>query len=121
MTTKKQQLIEEQQLAKEELVTMLEKAGNQVYTSLESVSASGMSRRIKCYIAIDNDIINIDWYIQKLGLYKIDQNKGGLKVSGCGSDMGFEVVYNLSSLLNRTEDGKYSHEGAYKLKQRWMN
>jgi hypothetical protein len=30
---------------------------------------------------------------------RIDRNNGGVKVSGCGMDMGFSLVYNLSHVL----------------------
>lgn len=118
--TKKQEKINEMNEAMESLKGILEKGKHTVYTSLLHVSQSGMTRRISCYVATgEGELTNIDWYIEKLDLYKRD-NKGGLKVSGCGMDMGFSVVYELSCKLYRNEDGSYSHDGAYKLNQRWM-
>lgn len=118
--TKKEIQAQEIEKATTELKQMLEKANYRVYTSLLHVSASGMTRRISAYVAQEfGQIVNIDWYIEKLGLFKRDA-KGGLKVTGCGMDMGFDVVYQLSNKLFRNEDGSYSHDGAYKLKQEWM-
>lgn len=119
--TKKEQRTIEIQEAREQLLPILEKGNFTVYTELKHVSQSGMSRRISCYVATaPGELVNIDWYIERMDLYNRDIKNGGLKVSGCGMDMGFAVVYNLSSSLFRNEDGSYSHDGAYKLKQRWI-
>jgi virulence-associated protein VapD len=117
--TKKELKAQEIEQTMQDLRNLLEKAGHTVYTQVLHVSQSGMTRAIACYVAVDNEIINIDWYIRKLDMFS-SHNKGGLKVGGCGMDMGFHVVYSLSCKLYRNEDGSYSHDGAYKLKQRWM-
>jgi len=84
-----------------ELLTLLEKANYTVYTSVKRVSRSGMFRVIDCFVIIENNPIHINWHIDQLGLFKRDKQEDGLRVSGCGSDMGFEIVYNLSSMLFR--------------------
>jgi hypothetical protein len=120
LTKKAQKEIEIQQ-AKQELIKILEEGNHKVYTSLVSVSGSGMSRKIDVFVSTGaGEIRNINWYIEKLDLYNRDLKTGSLKVSGCGMDMGFSVVYDLSCTLYRNEDGSYSHEGAYKLKQQWL-
>jgi hypothetical protein len=119
--TKKAQKEMEIQQAKKELLEILEKADHKVFTSLVSVSQSGMSRKIDVFVSTEaGEIQNINWYIEKLDLYNRDLKTNALKVSGCGMDMGFSVVYNLSTMLYRKEDGSYSHDGAYKLKQQWL-
>ena len=98
----------EAQEARDFLLTLL-KPGDTVYTSLDHVSQSGMSRRIGVYIAkIDKDktytngkpyIQRITWYVAKLLDYRLKND--ALVVSGCGMDMGFHVIYRLSSVLFR--------------------
>lgn len=85
-----------------------------IYTIVRHVSQSGMQRRISCFAAIKGEIINLDWYIEKLGTYKRHKKYEGLIVNGCGMDMGFSVVYNTSSALY-PED-----RGGYKIKQKWL-
>jgi hypothetical protein len=120
MTKKAQKEMEIQQ-AKTELLEILEKANHKVFTSLVSVSQSGMSRKINAVVSTGaGELMNINWYIEKLDLYNRDLKTNALKVSGCGMDMGFAVVYNLSTMLYSNEDGSYSRDGAYKLKQQWL-
>lgn len=83
-----------------------------IYTSLESVSRSGMSRNIKLFVIKDNKPLHISYDTGKLLDYK--QSKSpyyGIVVKGCGMDMGYSVVYNLASAL--FGDG-------YALKQQWL-
>ena len=122
---------------KEELRKLLKEANYKVYTSLKHVSSSGMFRVIDCLILIDNKPIHINWYIEQLRLYKRHKNKEGLRVSGCGMDMGFSVVYNLSGVLypkgfrsfhrnaingmKPSEKGyNWDNDGGYRLKQEWL-
>jgi len=99
-----------------------------VYTAIKSVSSSGMSRQIACYIAHDNDgkprIKDITWFVSKACGLKIG-SKGGLIVGGCGMDMAFNVVYNLDRTLwpNGTlephgrRNGQPDSDGGYALKK----
>ncbi len=110
------------------------KPGSTVYTILRHVSSSGMSRRISCFI-IDKDRkpLTIDWYIEKLGLYKRHKSKEGLIVGGCGMDMGFDVVYQTSGQLYpkgfklaKNQHGRngdtsgFDNNGGYALNQEWV-
>jgi len=111
------------------------KPGDKIYTILRHVSNSGMSRRISCFIIKGKDAgpYCIDWHIEKLGLYNRHKKHEGLVVGGCGMDMGFAVVYNLSSKLfpkgfklakgqygrNGDKSG-YDNNGGYALKQVWL-
>lgn len=87
-----------------ELLPMLKKANYTVYTKVVHVSHSGMMRHLDCFIISNGEIQNINWYVEKLGIAKRAKsydapNADSLRVSGCGMDMGFRTVYNLSSAL----------------------
>lgn len=93
-----------------------------VYTTVNSVSQSGMSRRIRCYTITDNEnygesgfsIYDITWLVARAIGYSM--NDKGLYVSGCGMDMGFHVVNSLSYALGDKLPG---HAG-YTIKQEWL-
>ena len=70
-------------------------SNKKVYCVLKKVSSNGMNRQISFFTIKDNEHINLNSYIVKLLGYNGDYN--AVKVGGCGMDMGFSVVYNLSS------------------------
>jgi len=72
--------------------------GSIVYTTLNHVSRSGMQRAISTYIIIDNDIRDISYDVAEV-IGNTIHNKGGIKIDGCGMDMGFKIVYQLSYAL----------------------
>ena len=72
-----------------------------------------MSRHISFFIVVDNELININNYIVRILDYKGDYDY--LKVNGCGMDMSFSVVYNLSSCLYSGID-----RAGYILKSEWV-
>lgn len=119
-----------QQLERNEAIQQLRewiKPGDTVYTILDHVSASGMSRHIRVVIPmvggpsvesippggkltdyVRRDGITVDfrhpnYAVGKvLGLRHAKRNgreQDALVVGGCGMDMGFHVVYELSSVL----------------------
>lgn len=95
----KKEKIEQKAEAKRYLLDYL-KGGDTVYTVLNHVSASGMSRRISCYIAkIDDNgrpyIYNITYLVARVLDCRRNQHDGGLVIGGCGMDMGFHVVNSL--------------------------
>lgn len=102
------------QHAKKSLLNLLSD-GDTVYTILRHVSASGMSRRIDLYTFKDNKPVYLSGY------YAMMQGEepptDGYKVGGCGMDMGFHLVYTLSSLLFNRENGK---DSGYKLRHEWL-
>lgn len=98
MSTKAQK--QEQAEAIEHLKQLV-KPGDTVYTVLRHVSRSGMMRLIDCYIIADQKPLWITSYVAKAIDYRQDYKTSALKVSGCGMDMGFHVVYILSSVLFR--------------------
>lgn len=94
MTTQKQR---EQQEAIENLRKII-KPGDTVYTILRHVSKSGMMRHVKPYVIIDGRPQWIGYWTSKaLDMRLADDD--GVKVGGCGMDVGFELVYNLSRVL----------------------
>ncbi len=94
MTTMKEKEKEE---AREYLLELL-KPSNTVYTVLRHVSRSGMFRVISLHIMREGQPYDISWQAAEL-LEGYSDKYNGCKVSGCGMDMGFHLVYNLSYSL----------------------
>jgi hypothetical protein len=104
------------------------KPGETVYTILRHVSASGMSRVIDLFIMRGNEPRRITWSVAQALGYAYDQKREGLRVSGCGMDMGFHVVYSLARVIfndrviyQKKATGQVgSNDAGYLLNQRWM-
>lgn len=128
--------------AREELRALLP-AGSTVYTVLRHVSRSGMYRAIDVYVIKDGAPVRITYSVCKATGMTYSRRYEAAAVGGCGMDMGFYVVYNLSwALYGETgfqctgkdcpcnehnnppfpkRDGEMWHEhGDYALRQRWM-
>lgn len=123
---------------KKELKEIL-KPGDTVYTILRSVSRSGMSRTISLYTFINNQPRMLDCAVSVVCGYPLDKHEG-VKIGGCGMDMGFALVYALSNALygdgykclgdrcpsnfhvnNRIEGATESiHKDGYALNHRWL-
>jgi len=110
--TKKQQKELQENEARESLLKRLEK-GMTLYTNIKHVSQSGMTRYIEPIAIVDNEPINLSYWVNNLfGDKQVDKFGGQcVKVGGCGMDMGFHLIYSLSQEL--FNDG-------YALKQRWL-
>ena len=80
---------------------------------MRSVSKSGMSRVIDFYTIENNKPLSLTHLIGKACDYRMAKN-GGLVVKGCGMDMGFHVVYVVSSILHSGD------RGGYEIKHEWM-
>ena len=124
-----QKAIERQQ-AVERLREML-KPGDTVYTTIKHVSRSGMQRSIDVHLIRDNKPVWIAPAVAKAADYPFDERREALKVSGCGMDMGFAVVYDLSRVLfpkgfkapkpGRNGDmSGWDNDGGYALRQEWL-
>lgn len=121
------------------------KPGDTVHTILRHVSRSGMQRSISCIILDKDGPHEIDWLVRQAMGEKIDRTNGGIKVGGCGMDMGFHLVYSLSRTLFRNgfrcagekrrcpsndhsntpypprKGGRMKHsDGGYALNHRWL-
>ena len=97
--------------AKKSLLNIL-KPEDIVYTVLRHVSRSGMQRRIDLYTFKDDKKIYLSGYFAYLN--GEEPPKDGYKVGGCGMDMGFHLVYTLSSLLYKKD------RGGYELRHEWL-
>ncbi len=76
------------------------KPGDTVSTILRHVSRSGMLRAISVVVVGDDgDICDLDYQVARALGYKADELHGGIKMTGCGMDMGFALVYQLSHVL----------------------
>ena len=84
-----------------------------VKTILRHVSQSGMSRDISLFYKG----ANITYYAALATGEPIKDKFGQrvIRVGGCGMDMGFHLVYNLSGVLYGFND-----RNAYHLSQEWM-
>lgn len=130
---------QEQMESIEKLRSML-KPGDSVWTSVNSVSKSGMSRNISLFIPDTfngkPEITNITWHVARAVGYPTKNRSGyvqdvGIAVSGCGMDMCFDTVYNLGRVLfpdgfkveGRGRNGDTSgwdNDGGYALNKRDM-
>ena len=93
------------------------KRNDTVYCILRNVSRSGMSRQIDFLILDNKGPRFISGHIANaLGYSQTDG--GALKVNGCGMDMGFHVINNLSMAIFCPD--KYDHDAAFSLKHSWL-
>lgn len=88
-----------------------------VYSVLRHVSASGMQRRIDFYVIKENKPRYLSGYMEAIGLGRL-HDKGGLVVNGCGMDMGFDLVYNLSRMVFKGDSQE--RDPGYKLHHEWL-
>lgn len=82
-----------------EYLAALLKSGDTVYTKVDHVSKSGMSRIISAYIIRDNTPTNISRHVAVAIGANFDSDRWGVKMGGCGMDITFALVYNLSRAL----------------------
>lgn len=107
--------------------------GDTIYTILRHRSASGMSRAIS-FLTIKRDtkgkpaIHDWSWRVAAALGYRMHPRHEGIKIDGCGQDMGFHVVYALGATLwpagtkkpHGTRNGEPDSTGGYALKQQWI-
>jgi hypothetical protein len=99
----------ELETAKDQLISLLSETDT-IYTVLRSVSKSGLSRVISFHIVYRGAIIDLNYYIGAVLDYKPSKARGGLRVKGCGMDMGFHAVTSLLRELGMDK----------KIKQWWI-
>lgn len=93
----------ERETARIEAIAELRKRfpiGSSVPVVLRHVSSSGMSRAIS---VLDGDLNDVSYLVARATGDKVDQRHGGIKIGGCGMDMGFALVYGLSRTLYRDD------------------
>lgn len=116
------------------------KPGDTAYTQLLSVSSSGMSRHIAVIATEAQTVEEYDGKKRRVyvpvnisalvgGLLDYKQAKdGGLVVGGCGMDMGFHVIYAMSSHMwpkgtpkpHGRRNGEPDSSGGYAINHRWL-
>lgn len=112
------------------------KPGDTVTTVMLNRSRSGMQRTIEAMICRDGEVQAIGWAVARALDWRFDRNRGGVKVNGCGMDMGFHLVYTLSSVLfpdgyvpaeagkdygrNGVAATQRDPDGGYALTHRWL-
>ncbi len=87
---------------REEALTHLReylKPGDTVHTILRHVSRSGMMRVIQPVAVHDDTLRHLGWWVAKACGFPYDRNHEGVRVGGCGMNMGFHLVYELSYYL----------------------
>lgn len=123
------------------------KPGDKLYTVLKHVSRSGMLRVIDVKKPDGDSIMHLGFNVAEAVGYSWDRKKEGMRVGGCGMDMGFSVVNSLSYALypeyqcsgakcasadhvNMRDwekkippyprDGKMMHKDGYAISQSWV-
>lgn len=119
----------EQQEATAELRKLL-KPGDTVYCILRAVSRSGMSRVIDLLIQTKQGPRTLGHLAARVVDMPFDRDRGGVKVGGCGMDMGFHLVYGLAYAIFKNDprlkkwQAKQSERGprdpGYALSHRWL-
>jgi hypothetical protein len=73
-------------------------------------------------------ICSIGWLAAKAMDDRFDPDRYGIKIGGCGQDMGFSLVYNLGATLwpkgtrkpHSTRNGEPDTAGGYALNHKWI-
>jgi hypothetical protein len=106
-------------LAEHEVVTL--------WCNLKQVASSGMSRVISLhFVDKQGGIRNISHLAHRILAWRYNDRHEGLSVSGCGMDMGFHTVYELSSALYNGQDrpgylpSRPGGSTGYWLEHRWI-
>ncbi len=126
--TIKAQKEQERNEAIKDLKKLLGTKNRVIYCNVNHVSKSGMSRDISFHIVKKNDIIGINFYVAKITENK--RTDRGIRVGGCGMDMGFHIVYQLGrylypggdgkTIIGRNGDKEPETDGGYLIKHRWL-
>jgi hypothetical protein len=128
------------------------KPGSRVYCILRRVSSSGMSRTIDLVVVeaehttiyptdpatgradytakgkrklTGHRVRSIGWLAAKAMERTYDRDINGIKIGGCGMDMGFSLVYDLGYTLypkgvRKGYSGTPQKDGGYALKHEWL-
>ncbi len=118
------------------------KPGDLLHTQLKHVSRSGMLRVVQIIQIKNNEPSYLGWLAAKAIGLPYDTKRKGIRMGGCGTDMGFQAVYNLGWALfpkgftcigpkrrcpsndhaYGDQDYRRHHhkDGGYALRQRWI-
>jgi hypothetical protein len=103
-TTPKPKRMSEKERQRQEAIERLKemiKPGDTIYTSVKHVARSGMYRTIAVYLIQDNQPRWISYLVAKAIGVRFDEKREACGMGGCGMDMGFALVYDLSRTLFR--------------------
>lgn len=124
MTTIEAQLkgVTDKELSKERLLSDYLKDTKTVYTVLRGASSSGLTQYVSLMVpGLDHEgkpeLYNITWHVSNVLGDKLHDKHGHrvIKLQGGGMDLGFHVVYSLSSVLYAGQD-----RAGYVLSHRWL-
>lgn len=88
------------------------KKGDTLYTILRHVGSGGMSRTIDVIETTrKNRLYNLGWSVAVVLKLPYDNKYNGVKIGGTGMDMGFYLIYSLSSVL---------FDNGYAINQKWL-
>jgi hypothetical protein len=100
--TKKEIKNQAQEEAKARILELLDTGAERptIYTILRKVSSSGMSRQISLKVIKEGVLYDITYSTAiLLDLPLVEGFNRAIRVNGCGMDMGFDLVYGISSRL----------------------
>tara|TARA_Y100000114_G_scaffold143883_1_gene151874 strand:+ start:350 stop:721 length:372 start_codon:yes stop_codon:yes gene_type:complete len=117
----------EKQEALESLKEWIKK-GDTLHTTVKHVSRNGMMRYITTRHLKKSDhqdrevnVSNYDYHIARVLDLPLAPNYQGVKIGGCGMDMGFHLVYSLSRALFKDEPrGEGDRDHGYWINQEWL-
>ena len=99
---------------KEEAIEQLKEAikeGDTLWTQLHHVTKSGMTRYIGVRLLKDDYPYDYTYLVSKALGRNTSDKYSGIKIEGCGMDMGFHLIYELSHAL---------YGDGYAIKQKWL-
>jgi hypothetical protein len=116
------------------------KPGDTLLTNVEHTARSGMTRKISLFVIRDNTPMRLSAIAARALRWGYDDKMGAVVVAGCGMDMGFQLVYSLSSVLfagghpciatekrrcpsndhNNGHDADFHRDGGYALSHLWL-
>ena len=102
--------------------------GDTLYTQLEHVTKSGMTRFIRVRKIEGNYPYDYTGLVAKALDWTYSDKYHAIKVGGCGMDMGFHLIYSLGQTLwpdgtpepHGSRNGEPDTCGGYALTQRWL-
>ena len=93
------------------------KPGDTVHTILDNVSRSGMSRDIRVVVLRDGEAMHPNYSVSVLLGYPRAKHGDGMRVGGCGMDMGFHIVHSLGYALYGQEAEHGTGDAANELRK----
>jgi hypothetical protein len=82
-----------------ERLRVLFPVGSTVHTVIANVTSSGMGRTIKVLAIGPDGISNVSHDVARVLGWRVDTDRAGVYVQGCGMDMAFHLVYTLARVL----------------------